>query len=424
MNFDGIKFTIYFENLSDKKNFSEFISNLDIVRTNIKFGNTPINKNKQNLKFYAYKLKHECTQPYNKYILKEHMGITKNPRKLIKNTTFEQHSFCDIGINNLGPDILTIKETNTHYVTLNFKNIIYEARLKNNNLSLDEILFFKKFYTDKELLIKKRFFILQRVFEYISKNNLQFNTKIKEIIFSYYDFSNNLYKLFNVNKKFFIHSNYSLNIKKYYFDYPLIYNKDYDKYLKDYVSICMAFDCEKDLIIKEYDTFDRFRFITTNKEKKFLKIDKKIYHFKPLIDKESSYIKINSFFDSKISFTNRKLNNSIIFPQEQFQIIKVKISGWFTQNKKILESKNGISKYYYKLNEPIDEILEHINNFTQKYSIYKIKNKEEFDSLKNLVESKDKISKPLLKKFENHEDVEILKFSKALSNLDRIFNKN
>ncbi|MGJ0378406.1 hypothetical protein NG776_00005, partial [Aliarcobacter cryaerophilus] len=153
MNFNGIKFTINFENKRDKYDFYNFIKTLDIVKTYYKISEKE-SKNKKNLKYFTYKLKHESNQPYNKDILRNHMKIMRNPKNQIKNTTFEQYSFCDVGINNLGPDILSIKETNSSYVTLNVKNLIYEVKINSDRLSKKEIDFLDKYYTNNQKLTK------------------------------------------------------------------------------------------------------------------------------------------------------------------------------------------------------------------------------------------------------------------------------
>lgn len=481
MNFDGIKFTINFKNEQEKDSFNKFLKTLSIVQSNYKISDKQ-SKNKKNLKYYTYKFKHECDQPYNKDILKNYMKITKNPRKLIKNTTFEQYGFCDIGINNLGPDILNIKETNIFYVTLTFKNISYEVKLNENFLSQEEKDFAKKYYTNIELLTKKRFSILSKVFEYIFKNNLDFRTKIKEVNFVHYDFSDDKYKFFDEIKRKFINSDCTLDIKKYYFDYPVIYNEDYKEYLKMVAFLALEYESEE-LTVNEYDTFDRIRFITTNQNPKSLKINKQEYIFKPLIDKESSYIKIDKFSNTEISLINKKSNRKTIFKQLPFQLIKVKVSGWFTTKREILQLKNEQKRYNYRLSDSVEEINSHINQFLKKYTLYKIQNnsikeeiiddydypdnKSEYDymiedtssgaiidnnldsemSLEKLLEGlnedyekekleeiKDlppiemintdiKLNKIIMKKFEKDNTVEKLDFLISLQNLNRILNK-
>lgn len=482
MNFDGIKFTINFKNEQEKDSFNKFLKTLSIVQSNYKISDNQ-SKNKKNLKYYTYKFKHECDQPYNKDILKNYMKITKNPRKLIKNTTFEQYGFCDIGINNLGPDILNIKETNIFYVTLTFKNISYEVKLNENFLSQEEKDFAKKYYTNIELLTKKRFSILSKVFEYIFKNNLDFRTKIKEVNFVHYDFSDDKYKFFDEIKRKFINSNCTLDIKKYYFDYPVIYNKNYEEYLKIVAFFGLEYESEE-LTVNEYDTFDRIRFITTNQKPKSLKINNKEYVFKPLIDKESSYIKIDKFSNTEINLINKKSNRKTVFKQLPFQLIKVKVSGWFTRNKDVLQLKNESSKYYYRLSDSTEEINTHINQFIKKYTLYKIQNnqieseiiddeelfyhreseydymvedtssgriidnnfdsemsleklieglncdyeKDKLEGIKNLspiemINTDIKLNKTLIKKFEKYEDVEKIDFFNSLRFLSNMLSK-
>jgi hypothetical protein len=480
MNLDGLKFTINFKDEQEKNSFNKFLKTLNIVQSNYKISDKQ-SKNKKNLKYYTYKLKHECDQPDNKDILKNYMKITKNSGKLIKNTTFEQYGFYDVGINNLGPDILNIKETNTLYITLNLKNISYEVKLNENYLSPEEKDFTKKYYTNTELLTKKRFSILSKVLEYIFKNNLDIITKIKEVNFVHYDFSNDKYKFFNETKRKFINSDCTLDIKKYYFDYPVIYNKDYKEYLKIVAFLALKYESEE-LTVNEYDTFDRIRFITTNQNLKLLKINKQEYFFIPLIGKESSYIKIDNFSNTEISLNNKKLNSKKVFKQLPFQLIKVKVSGWFTRNKKILQSKNEHSKYYYRLSDSIEEINEHINQFLKKYTIYKLQNnsikeeiiddeydyhhreseydymvedipsvrimddnfdseitleklleglnyeKEKLEEIKNLppiemINTDIKLNKTIMKKFEIDNTVEKIYFLISLQNLNHILNK-
>ncbi|MGJ0362339.1 hypothetical protein [Aliarcobacter cryaerophilus] len=413
MNFNGIKFTINFENKRDKYDFYNFIKTLDIVKTYYKISEKE-SKNKKNLKYFTYKLKHESNQPYNKDILRNHMKIMRNPKNQIKNTTFEQYSFCDVGINNLGPDILSIKETNSSYVTLNVKNLIYEVKINSDRLSKKEIDFLDKYYTNNQKLTKIKFYILSKIMEYISNNNLYFNTKIKEINFIKYDFLNNIYNFYNeVNKKF-INSDYTIDINKYYFDYPVIYSNNERKYYESYSFLLEFQDKYKDLTIQDYYTLDRIRFITTNKERKSLKVKNQEYFFKPLIDKESSYISINHFLNSKITLTNKKLKSNIIFKQEPFSVIKIKISGWFTKNKKILISKNEKNKYYYRLNDSFEDIMIHINQFLKKYTIYNIQKE---------IDTNQKFNKKIIKKYEQDNTIEKVSFDKAFENLEYILNK-
>jgi hypothetical protein len=481
MNFDGIKFTINFKNEQEKDSFDKFIKTLNIVKTKYKISNKQ-SKNKKNLKYYTYKLKHECDQPNNKDILKNYMKITKNSGRLIKNTTFEQYGFCDIGIHNLGPDILNIKETNTFYTTLTFKNISYEVKVIEKNLSQEEKDFFKKYYTNNELLTKKRFTILSIVLEYIFNNNLCFSTKIKEINFVHYDFSDDKYKFFYETKRKFINSDCTLDIKKYYFDYPVIYSKDEREYLIKHFQLDTAFNSEPNLSIDQYITNDRIRISTTDKNIKSIEIRGIDFFFKPLLDKESSYIKIDNFLDSKINFTNKRLKQKIVFKQEPFQVIRVKVSGWFTRNKEILQSKNESTKYYYKLSDSTKEINSHINQFLKKYTIYKIQNnqieeeiidydedylyhheneydymeedtfseilvnndlkyemtleelevqdceKDELEEIKKLppielINRDIKLNKTIMKKFEKNATVEKIDFSTSLKNLNFILDK-
>ena len=81
-----------------------------------------------------------------------------------------------------------------------------------------------------------------------------------------------------------------------------------------------------------------------------------------------------------MNFTNKRLKQKIVFKQEPFQVIRVKVSGWFTRNKEILQSKNESTKYYYKLSDSTKEINSHINQFLKKYTIYKIQNNHLFQN--------------------------------------------
>lgn len=400
MNFDGIKLTINFRNNQDKENFYKFVKNyLGIEETYRKFSDGQFTKNKKNLKFVSYRLSPKFD-------------------KSIKKNSFKQYGFCDINIKTLGPIILSIKETDNKYITLNFKNISNQVKLDESFLSQEQIDFFDEYYTNTKELTKRKLTILDKVFEYIFNNNLHFHTKIKEVNFSHYDFSEDKYKIFNETKRKFINSDCTLDIKKHFFDYQIIYNikKDSDNKIQasstnilntgnlfhnkfpeittrmklnqinlvkieneeDYLNIYSSLlSYENDeLIVSEYDTFDRFRFITTNKNQKTLKIANQEYDFKPLIDKESSYIQINKFLEEKIKFKNKRLKETISFPIKPFQLIKVRVSGWFTQNKAILLSKNESTKYYYRLSDSIEEINQHINQFLKKYTLYKIQNNQ------------------------------------------------
>ncbi|WP_419673742.1 hypothetical protein ACN2C0_08585 [Aliarcobacter butzleri] len=413
MNFNGIKFTINFKKEIDKYNFYNFMEKLNIAKTNYKISDKE-SKNKKHLKYFIYKLEHESNQPYNKDILRNYMKITRNSNKQIKNTTFEQYSFCDVGINNLGPDILSIKETNSLYITLNFKNILYDVRIKNNNLNEEKVIFLKKYYTDTELLTKKKIYILCKILEYIFKNNLHIDTKIKEINFIHYDYLASKYKLYNeVNKKF-INSDCTMDIKRHYFDYPVIYSNNEKDYYKLYSCLLEFKDNYEDLTINDYYALDRIRFITTNKDRKSLEINKQKYFFKPLIDKESSYISINHFLDSKIKLTNKKLQSNIIFQQEPFSVIKIKVASWFTKNKKVLVSKNKNNKYYYRLSDSVEDIKIHINKFLKKYTIYNIKKE---------IDTNQKFNQKIIKKYEDNNTIEKISFNKAFENLEYILNK-
>ncbi len=490
MNLDGIKFTINFKNKQEKNSFNKFLKTLNIVEIKNKRSYKEFRKQNPFSKYSIYKLKHESDQPYNKDILKNYMKITKNPGKLIKNTTFEQYGFCDVGINNLGPDILNVSETNTLYITLTFKNISYEVRVLEDSLSNEKKDFLKKYYTDTEKLTKKRFFILSQVLEYIFNNNLHFDTNIKEINFVHYDFLDNKYKFFDETKKKFIHSDCTLDTKESFFDYPISENIKDEEYLKIYSSL-LTYETKK-ITVNESDNFKIFRFITTNKKQKSLKIEDEEYFFKPYIDekkqntkidKESSYFKINNFSNPEISLNNKKLNSKTVFKQLPFQLIKVKVSGWFTTKRNILELKNKQKRHNYRLSDSIEEINEHINQFLKKYTIYKLKNnsikeeiiddydcspsENEYDymvedtsssivtdnnldseiSLEKLLEAlnedyeKDKIeeikdllpiemintdiklNKTIMKKFEKDDTVEKIDFLISLQNLNRILNK-
>ena len=248
----------------------------------------------------------------------------------------------------------------------------------------------------------------------------------------------------------------------------------------------------KKITVNESDNFKIFRFITTNKKQKSLKIEDEEYFFKPYIDekkqntkidKESSYFKINNFSNPEISLNNKKLNSKTVFKQLPFQLIKVKVSGWFTTKRNILELKNKQKRHNYRLSDSIEEINEHINQFLKKYTIYKLKNnsikeeiiddydcspsENEYDymvedtsssivtdnnldseiSLEKLLEAlnedyeKDKIeeikdllpiemintdiklNKTIMKKFEKDDTVEKIDFLISLQNLNRILNK-
>lgn len=356
MNFDGIKLTINFDNNQYKENFHNFIKyHLGVEETYGKFTNGQFTKNKKNLKFVSYRLSPKFD-------------------KSIKKNSFKEYGFCDINIKTLGPIILTMKETNNEYITLNLKNIGHQVKLDESFLSQEEIDFFHEYYTNTMELTKRKLTIMDKVFEYIFNNNLHFHTKIKEVNFSHYDFSEDKYKIFNETKRKFINTDCSLDIKRYYFDYPVVYSDKYEEYLKIYSFLKLY--KTNDITVKEYDSYDRIRFTTTNKNIKSLEIGNNKYYFKPLIDKESSYILINKFLEEKIEFKNRRLNKTISFPIKPYQLVKVRVSGWFTQNKAILLSKNESTKYYHRLSDSIEEINQHINQFLKKYTLYKIQNNQ------------------------------------------------
>jgi hypothetical protein len=356
MNFDGIKLTINFDNNHDKENFYRFVKNyLGIEETYGKFSDGQFTKNKKNLKFVSYRLSPKFD-------------------KSIKKNSFKQYGFCDINIKTLGPIILTIKETDNKYITLNFKNISNQVKLDESFLSEEEIDFFHEYYTNAKELTKRKLTILDKVFEYIFNNNLHFYTKIKEVNFSHYDFSEDKYKIFNESKRKFINSDCTLDIKKYYFDYPVVYSDKYEEYFKIYSFLKLY--KTNDITIQKYDSYDRIRFTTYNKNIKSLEIGNNKYYFKPLIDKESSYIQINKFLEEKIKFKNKRLNKPISFPIKPYQLVKVRVSGWFTRNKDVLQFKNESSKYYYRLSDSPEEINTHINQFLKKYTLYKIQNNQ------------------------------------------------
>lgn len=463
MNFDGIKLTINFDNNQDKENFHNFIKyHLGVEETYGKFNDGQFSKNKKNLKYESYRL---------------HPIYDKSNKKEF----FKQYGFCDINIKTLGSIILTIKETNNKYITLNFKNISHQVKLDESFLSQEEIDFFHEYYTNAKELTKRKLIILDKVFEYIFNNNLHFDTKIKEVNFSHYDFSEDKYKIFNETKRKFINTDCTLNIKKYYFDYPIIYCKDYKEYLKIYSSL-LTYETN-DITVKEYDSFDRIRFTTNNKNIKFLEIENNEYHFEPLIDKESSYILINKFLEEKIEFKNKRLRETISFPIKPYQLVKVRVSGWFTKNKAILLSKNESTKYCYRLSDSIEEINTQINQFLKKYTLYKIKNdqtetindeeetfyhreseydymvedtssggiidnnfdsemsldkllegldysdeKDKLEEIKNLspiemINTDIKLNKTIIKKFEKYEDVEKIDFFNSLRFLSNMLSK-
>lgn len=356
MNFDGIKLTINFDNNHDKEDFYRFVKNyLGIEETYGKFSDGQFTKNKKNLKFVSYRLSPKFD-------------------KSIKKNSFKQYGFCDINIKTLGPIILSIKETDNKYITLNFKNISNQVKLDESFLSEEEIDFFHEYYTNAKELTKRKLTILDKVFEYIFNNNLHFYTKIKEVNFSHYDFSEDKYKIFNESKRKFINSDCTLDIKKYYFDYPVVYSDKYEEYFKIYSFLKLY--KTNDITIQKYDSYDRIRFTTYNKNIKSLKIGNNKYYFKPLIDKESSYIQINKFLEEKIKFKNKRLNKPISFPIKPYQLVKVRVSGWFTRNKDVLQFKNESSKYYYRLSDSPEEINTHINQFLKKYTLYKIQNNQ------------------------------------------------
>ena len=356
MNFDGIKLTINFDNNHDKEDFYRFVKNyLGIEETYGKFSDGQFTKNKQNLKFVSYRLSPKFD-------------------KSIKKNSFKQYGFCDINIKTLGPIILTMKETDNKYITLNFKNISNQVKLDESFLSEEEIDFFHEYYTNAKELTKRKLTILDKVFEYIFNNNLHFYTKIKEVNFSHYDFSEDKYKIFNESKRKFINSDCTLDIKKYYFDYPVVYSDKYEEYFKIYSFLKLY--KTNDITIQKYDSYDRIRFTTYNKNIKSLEIGNNKYYFKPLIDKESSYIQINKFLEEKIKFKNKRLNKPISFPIKPYQLVKVRVSGWFTRNKDVLQFKNESSKYYYRLSDSPEEINTHINQFLKKYTLYKIQNNQ------------------------------------------------
>jgi hypothetical protein len=355
MNLNGIKFTINFSNSDNKKKeFYQFIKTLNIEEGL---------DNKKNLKFIKYKLKDD--QYFNNY----------------ENIMIDTSFLLDINVYKLGPDILSIKETNKDYLTLNFQNICHQIKLQNNDIlkkvlsneTFDKLL--NRIFLDSKNLAGKRFDILVKIYLYLKEKNLHTKTTIKSIDFVHYNFSNDFIKLFDNSKKIFLDSNITYNIKSYYFDNSLIYTNK-ENYIKEYNILKDKFDSEQ-IKVKKYDSNDRVRFISCDKnivEKKF-EINGKQFLFKPLIDKESSYIAVNHIQKSNLIFKCNG-NNYLKLEQEPFQIIKVKVSGWFTKNKKILELKNEVNRYNYKLSDDFEEILEHINSFLKRHTIYEIKNKE------------------------------------------------
>lgn len=355
MNLNGIKFTINFSNSDNKKKeFYQFIKTLNIEEGL---------DNKKNLKFIKYKLRND--QYFNNY----------------ENIMIDTSFLLDINVYKLGPDILSIKETNKDYLTLNFQNICHQIKLQNNDI-LKKVLSNKIFdkllnriFLDSENLAGKRFDILVKIYLYLKEKNLHTKTTIKSIDFVHYNFSNDFIKLFDNSKKIFLDSNITYNIESYYFDNSLIYTNK-ENYIKEYNILKDKFDSEH-IKVEKYDSNDRVRFVSCDKsvvEEKF-EINGKQFTFKPLIDKESSYIGINHIQKSNLKFKLND-NNYLKLEQESFQIIKVKVAGWFTKNKKILKLKNEVNRYNYKLSDDFEEILEHINNFLKRYSIYEIKNKE------------------------------------------------
>lgn len=362
MNLNGIKFTINFSNLQTEKNeFYQFLETLNIEKG---FNNN----NKKNIKFIKYKLKD------NRYYNNNFESIN-----------IDSTIFLNINVYKLGPDILSVKETNKNYLTLNFQNIYHQMKLK-DDFTLKSVLsnepfnkLLNRIFLDNETIIKKRFDILIRICLYLKEKNLHTKSAIKHIDFVDYNYNNDFIKIFNTTKKTFSNSDTTYNIRNYYFDYICIF-KSKEDYIKEYNKLKDIFEYDK-VKVEKCDSNDKIKFITSDENifKEKFEIDKKRYSFKPIIDKESSYIQIDYKTNANLKFKCMG-KKYLKLEQEPFQIIKVKVSGWFTKNKKILEQKNETNRYKYKLSDNFEEIIEHINSFLKKYSIYKIENNENLES--------------------------------------------
>ncbi len=169
---------------------------------------------------------------------------------------------------------------------------------------------------------------------------------------------------------------------------------------------------DKNITVK-IDSLGRY-YLYSLKNHTTIHIDKTRLDFYPYIDPNSNYFKLYHS-DKNIYEVNLQKNRKkpfIIFTKEK-STYEFKVNNWVTSDRKILK-KYGSKKHQYKLSDDVEDISQNIIDFTKKFSLIELNDKELLSEVVNKSDLKIISRKKFNDKIiHNGNAIDYMKFTKS-----------